>query len=66
MGKMVSDDTTRLLRAILLVLLDARHEPEHATKPEILLHRAGLGNKEIGALLDKKEQAVQKAIVRAK
>jgi DNA-directed RNA polymerase specialized sigma24 family protein len=61
-----SEPTLPLLRAILLVLLDSREDPDEATKPEILLHRAGLSNKEISKLLGKKEDAVRKAISRRK
>jgi DNA-directed RNA polymerase specialized sigma24 family protein len=61
-----SDETLRLLRAILLVLLESRPPGADQTKPEPLLHRAGLNYKDIGALLGKKEDAVRKAVERAK
>lgn len=56
--------TVPLLRAILLLMLDYS-TPEHdRSKPEILLHRAGLTNKDIASLLGKNEEAVRKAIQR--
>lgn len=61
-----SEATLPLLRAIVLLLLDSREQPGQQSKPEVLLHRAGLDNKEISKLLGKKEDAVRKAIVRAK
>lgn len=63
-NKTSPDPTLLLLRAILLVLIDSREA--EATKPEILLRRAGLSYPEIAKLLDKKEDAVQKAVSRAK
>lgn len=65
-NKASSDLTLPLLRAILLVLLDSREESDRATKPETLLHRAGLSHKDISTLLGKKEDAVRKAIKRDK
>jgi DNA-directed RNA polymerase specialized sigma24 family protein len=60
------DTTLLLLRAILLVLLDSRNEADVATKPEVLLFRAGLSYKDISDLLGKKEDAVRKAVSRGK
>ena len=40
--------------------------PRGRSKPEILLNKAGLKNKEIAESLGKKETAVAKAISRAK
>ncbi len=55
-----------LLKAILLVLIDARGNPNEPAKPETLLHLAGLNIKDISRLLRKKEAAVRMAISRAK
>jgi len=55
-----------LLKAILLVLIDARGNPNKPAKPETLLHLAGLSIRDISLLLRKKEAAVRKAIGRAK
>ena len=60
------EPTLPLLRAILLVLLDSREDPDGKTKPETLLRRAGLSSKEISKLLGKKDDAVRKAISRGK
>jgi DNA-directed RNA polymerase specialized sigma24 family protein len=61
-----SDLSNALLKAILLVLIDARENPNEPAKPEILLHAAGLTNKDISRLLQKREAAVRMAISRAK
>ena len=61
-----SDLSNALLKAILLVLIDARENPNEPAKPEILLHVAGLTNKDISRLLQKREAAVRMAISRAK
>ncbi len=61
-----SSATLPLLRAILLVLLESRDDTGGVTKSELLLHRAGLSYKDISDLLEKKEDAIRKAISRGK
>lgn len=60
------DESRPYHRAMLLVLLELLTQPEKPTKPELLLHRAGIGMNEIAALLDKQYDAVAKAVNRAK
>ncbi len=55
-----------LLKAILLVLLDAHENPDTPTKSELLLQKAGLSIKEICGLLGKKDSAVRMFISRSK
>ena len=60
------DDVAPLLRALILLQIEALNAQGVAMKAEALLHRAGLGITEIGALLDKSYPAIAKAISRAK
>lgn len=59
-------DSSKILRAILLILLDKNVPETERTKPEVLLYRAGISIKEIAELFDKKEDAIRKSISRSK
>ena len=62
----VEQDILPILRAILLLLLEARQEQDSTTKAELLLSRAGLSHKQIGGLLGKNEDAIRMAIKRSR
>jgi hypothetical protein len=62
MAKQEVSEEIKLLRGILLALLAA----DRRTHKELLLSQAGFTNVEIGSMVGKTPNAVQKAIQRAK
>lgn len=64
--KSSDDDVTPLLRALVLLQLEAAQREDPDAKPELLLHRAGMSIADTAALLGKNYAAVAKAINRAK
>ncbi len=60
------DETTKYLRALLLMQVNKLVSEDTNFKPEILLSQAGFVAPEIAQLLGKKEDAVRKSIQRAK
>ncbi|HXM39454.1 MAG TPA: hypothetical protein VN908_12445 [Gemmatimonadales bacterium] len=54
------------LKALVLLELEKLRDQEIDTKPELLLHRAGIDMPEIAEMLGKKYAAVAKTISRAK
>ncbi len=54
------------LKALVLLQLEVLRDQGIDAKPELLLHRAGIGMPEIAAILDKTYAAVAKSINRAK
>ncbi len=61
-----ADDVRPYLKALVLLELEKLREQEIDTKPELLLHRAGIGMPEIAEMLGKTYMAVAKTINRAK
>ena len=59
------DESIRYLKALVLIQLHTGRD-ELAIKPEILLARAGIANKEIAEMLGKKVDAVTKTIQRGR
>ena len=59
------DDILPYLKALILLQLEALRD-ESDEKPELLLHRAGIGMPEIAEMLGKTYAAVAKTINRAK
>jgi hypothetical protein len=60
------EEMVKYLKALTYLQLQTSTGVNVFGKSELLLHRAGFTNKEIGALLGKKEGAVGMAIQRAK
>ena len=60
------DEMLRYLKALVVLQAAVLSEKEDSPKPELLLHRAGLGIKEISELLGKSYPAVAKAISRGR
>jgi len=60
------DDTRPYMKALVLLELEKLRDQEIDTKPELLLHRAGIAMPEIAEMLGKKYAAVAKTINRAK
>lgn len=60
------EELAKFLRALVLFEIQTRMEPDEASKPELVLHRAGFSNNDIGDLLDRKPASVAKAISRDK
>lgn len=60
------DNAAPYHRAALLVQLELLRMAGAEVKPELLLHRAGLDLREIAMLLEKKYDAVAKAVTRAR
>ncbi len=63
------EELIKYMKALITVQLHhlERADPDaKPVKPDVLLSRAGLTNKEIGRLLGKTEEAVKKTIQRAK
>jgi hypothetical protein len=54
------------LKALVLLQLEALRDQEIDAKPELLLHRAGIGMPEIAEMVGKTYAAVAKSINRAK
>jgi len=54
------------MKALVLLELEKLRDQESDTKPELLLHRAGIGMPEISEMLGKTYAAVAKTINRAK
>jgi len=67
-GEMQSgrDDVLPYLKALILLQLEMLRDQESGAKPELLLHRAGIGRNEIADVLGEKYAAVAKTISRAK
>ena len=61
----VGADVLPYLKALVLFQLETLHDETDA-KPELLLHRAGIGTQEIAEMLGKNYAAVAKTISRAK
>ena len=61
-----NNDVAPLLRALVLVQLELLQDKTDATKPEVLLRRAGIGISEIAKLLGKNYDATAKMLSRAK
>ncbi len=60
------EELVKYLRALVLFEIQTRTDPDEADKPEMVLHRAGFSNKEIGDLLNKNPASIAKAISRDK
>ena len=60
-----ANELVKYFKALLLLQLQGLNKGEDATKPEILLSRAGLTSREIADLLGKNAAAVAKALQRA-
>jgi len=60
------DDIRPYLKALVLLELEKLRDQDIEMKPELLLHRAGIGMPEIAEMLGKKYMAVAKTISRAK
>jgi hypothetical protein len=58
------DEMLRYLRAMVVLQAAMLDEKEDRPKPEILLHRAGMGIQEIAGLLEKTYGAVAQTISR--
>jgi hypothetical protein len=61
-----ADDVRPYMKALVLLELEKLRDQGIDTKPELLLHRAGIGMPEIAEMLGKKYMAVAKTINRAK
>lgn len=59
-------DVLPYLKALVLLQLEALGDRDAGTKPELLLHRAGVEMMDIAKILNKKYTAVAKTINRAK
>lgn len=59
------DEIVKYLKALVILQLNRQADGTIA-KPELMLHLAGIKNKEIAEMLGKKEAAVAKSISRAK
>jgi DNA-directed RNA polymerase specialized sigma24 family protein len=59
-------ELVKATRAVMLVQLQALANPEDRDKPEIVLARAGFSAREIAELINKKPDAVAKALQRRK
>lgn len=60
------DEQLAYLKALVILQVAAMEPPDEREKMEVLLGRAGLPHKEIGAVLGKSVAAVAKAISRSK
>lgn len=60
------NDILPYLKALILLQLEVLRDQRGDVKPEMLLHRAGIGIAEIAGMLGKTYPAVAKAISRAK
>jgi DNA-directed RNA polymerase specialized sigma24 family protein len=61
-----NEDATPLLKALVLIQLEILGERPDSPKPELLLHRAGLGIADIAEMLGKNYPAIAKSLSRAK
>ncbi len=60
------DESEKYLKALVYLQIQAMSGGEAFQKPEVLLSRAGLANREIAEILGKNVPAVAKAIERAR
>lgn len=60
------EEMVKYLKALTFLQLQTATGTNPFGKTELLLHRAGFSNREIGELLGKKEGAISMAIQRAK
>jgi hypothetical protein len=65
-GARAMDELIKYMKALVFLQVQSLSGSSSFSKPEMLLHKAGFKNREIAEILGKKEQAVQKSILRVK
>lgn len=60
------DELIKYMKALVFLQVQALAGNSAFGKPEMLLHKAGFNNREIGEMLGKNENAVKQSLFRAK